>query len=207
MGNVALLRRRYHTKGGKDVKRFMEKTTSGTLKGILAGGAMVLLLGAAMAQAGPAPDVKCEAGKNDTAGKYAACMAKAEKTFVVDGDQNNYDAAVGKCADKFGTSWQKLEDTADGKGWPWPSVGDKMPIQDFLDACQQSVAVAVRGGTLGPDPVTCATDLGTCNGSLATCNGNLGICSGSLGTCTGDFSTCDTNLSGTNADWEPATAI
>jgi len=154
---------------------------------------MALLLVAATAQAGPAPDVKCEAGKNDTAGKYAACMAKAEKRLVADNDQGKYDEAVAKCADEFGTKWQKLEDTADGKGVPCPSVGDRSPVQVFLDACQQSVADAVSGGTLGPDPITCATDLDTCSGSLGTCNGSLGTCTGSLGT-------CNTNLSTTNAD-------
>ena len=39
----------------------------------------VLILSAGMALAGPTAEQKCEAGKNDAAGRYDACAAKAEK--------------------------------------------------------------------------------------------------------------------------------
>jgi len=100
---------------------------------------------------------------HDAAGKYAAWIAKAEKTFVSVGDQAKYDTALAKCLDKYGTSWDKLEASAAAASTVCPSVGDKSPIQLFLDTCGQSVAEALSGGVpLGPDPVTCASDLATC---------------------------------------------
>ena len=69
-----------------------------------------------------------------------------------------------------------------------------------LHACGQSVAEALSGGVLGPDPVTCALDLTTCDSSLGTCSGNLsstnadlGMCTSSLTTATGSLTTCNAN--------------
>ena len=55
---------------------------------------------------------KCEAGKNEAAGKLAACLAKAEKKFVLDGDAVAYATAAGKCNTKYTTKWSKLEQKA-----------------------------------------------------------------------------------------------
>lgn len=46
--------------------------------------AMVLTATASLAA--PTPEEKCEVGKNDAAGKYAASIAKAEKGFISSGD-------------------------------------------------------------------------------------------------------------------------
>lgn len=133
-----------------------------------AGVLLVLALPIA-AVAGTAPEQKCEAGMNQEAGKYAACIAKAEKGLVATEDAGKYALALTKCEDKLAAKWSKLEAGAVAQGTLCPSVGDQTPIEGFLDACGQSVAAALAGGTLGPDPVTCAADLDTCQIDLAAC--------------------------------------
>ena len=46
------------------------------------------------AQAAPTPAQKCEAGKNGTAGKYAACLHKAQQKFVKGGETEGNDKTV-----------------------------------------------------------------------------------------------------------------
>jgi len=146
------------------------------------------------------PEQKCQAGKNDVAGKYAACMGKAEKGLVTTGDAVKYAAAVSKCEGKILGAWSKLEAAAAAAGATCPSSGDRSPIEDFMSACSESVAVAVAGGTLGPDPVTCAADLTTCDGGLATCDGDLTTCDGDLMTCEGDLAVSEADLSTCEGD-------
>jgi hypothetical protein len=110
------------------------------------------------------------------------------------GDTVKYEAVVGKCEGKLLAIWNRLEAAAVAAGSMCPSIADRSPVQAFLDACGQSVAEAVGGGALGPDPVTCASDLTTCNSDLGTCSGSLGTCDGNLTTCTGDLGTCSTDL-------------
>ncbi|MFN2427933.1 MAG: DUF1566 domain-containing protein [Candidatus Binatia bacterium] len=160
--------------------------------------AMVLTATAALAA--PTAEQKCEAGKNDAAGKYDACTAKAEKGLVSKGDMAKYADALVKCEGKLVDKWTKLEADAVAAAAVCPSTGDQVAIQNFVDACVQSVAVAVGGGALGPDPVTCNTDLGSCTGDLGTCNGSLGTCNGDLGTCNGNLGTCMSNLGGCTTD-------
>lgn len=142
-------------------------------------------------QAGPTPEQKCEAGKNDAAGKYDACTAKAEKGLVYTGNMAKYGDALVKCEGKLADKWTKLEAGAVAAAAVCPSTGDQVAIQNFVDACVQSVAVAVGGGTLGPDPVTCNADLGTCSSSLVTCDSDLSTTNADLGTCTSDFATAN----------------
>jgi hypothetical protein len=67
-------------------------------------GALVLV-NAALAATGAE---KCQAGKNQAAGKYAYCRQKAEKTFILNGDATKYADAITKCTTKFTDTWQKL---------------------------------------------------------------------------------------------------
>lgn len=173
-----------------------------------------MVLGAGSAMAGATPEQRCEAAKNDAAGKYDACAAKAEKLLVSTGNATKYADALLKCENKLVSIWGKLEAAAADAGTACPSTGDRAAIQDFVDACVQSVAVAVGGGILRPDPVACSADLGDCNTDLATCTGGLGTCtanlascngnlastSANLATCSGNLSTCMSELSTTNAD-------
>lgn len=144
--------------------------------------------------AAPSPEAKCEAGKNDAAGKYAACVAKAEKGLVATGDTVKYAATLSKCEGKILASWSKLEAAATAAATSCPSMGDAVPIEGFVAACAESVAVAVAGGTLGPDPITCASDLAACDGDLATCDGDLASCESDLATSESDLLTCDGDL-------------
>lgn len=78
--------------------------------------------------AGPTPEQKCEGGKNQAAGKYAACVAKAEKTFVLKADPTKYGEALVKCQDKLTKLWDKLELKATEAGTVCPSVADQNGI-------------------------------------------------------------------------------
>jgi hypothetical protein len=161
-----------------------ERTTIHTKSVRMAGIAALFVVTLAYAPLAPAagtPEQKCEAGKNDAAGKYAACVSKAEKSFVTGGDAMKYAEALGKCEDKYGSSWAKLEQKAVDAATTCPSTGDETAIQDFVDACTQSVAEAVGGGTLPLDVGTCNTNLTTCDGDLSTCEGDLAACESSAG--------------------------
>ena len=162
---------------------------------LTAASVVAVILSAAAAIAAPTAEQKCEAGKNDAAGKYASCLAKAEKTYVLNGDNERYGLALGKCEEKLVAAWDKLEAAATAAGTTCPSTVGQLQIENFVDACVQSVAAAVAdGGVLGSDPVTCNADLGTCTGNLGTCNGNLTGCNTELSTCDGELSTCEGSL-------------
>jgi hypothetical protein len=112
---------------------------------------------------------KCEGGKNDAAGKYAACMAKAERSLVFGGSLEGYDAAQAKCFAKYFGTWAKLEG-----GGSCPTMGDISSIQGFLDTCVLSVADALGGGELpaiGGVPATGQTICYTTGGLVTPCAG------------------------------------
>ena len=189
---------------------------------IVAAAFAAIVVSVISAAAAPTPAEKCEGGKNDASGKYAACMAKAEKTLLFSSSLDSYDSAILNCAGKYSGSWSKLESPG-----ACPTTNDGSSIQAFVDACVQTVAVALGGGGLGQDPVTCNaalgactgnlstcdgdlvacfadlsttnSDLGVCNGGLGACTGQLGICNGGLATCNGNLATCNSNLGVCNA--------
>jgi hypothetical protein len=173
---------------------------------VMIAAALVLALPLA-ALAGVTPEQKCEGGMNQEAGKYAACIAKAEKGFVSTGDGTEYGLALTKCEEKLVGKWDKLEAGAAAQGAVCPSVTDPADIEGFLDACGQSVAAALAGGTLGLDPAACATDLATCDGDLTTCGGNLGTCNDGLGTCMSDLGGCTTDVGTCNAGTATLAAV
>lgn len=114
------------------------------------------------AMAALTPEQRCEAGKNDAAGRYAACAAKAERAFVLTGDAEKYASVLTKCEEKLLATWAKLEAAAVAAGTTCPSIGDRSAIEGFVDACVQTIASAVAGGPLGLDPITCASELTAC---------------------------------------------
>jgi len=126
------------------------------------------LLCAAAAHAAGTPEQKCQAGKNDAAGKYAQCLGKAEKSYVTSGDATKYDNAIVKCEGKLVATWDKLEAAAVAAGTTCPSTGDQLLIQSFLDACELGVAATVATGSPAA-AVTCAADLASCAADLANC--------------------------------------
>lgn len=145
-------------------------------KAILA--STMILFSAATALAGPTAAEKCEAGKNDAAGRYFSCVAKAEKTLVTNGDMTKYAEAVAKCDDKYGDKWGDLETKAEGD---CPSSGDEASMQVFLDACQSSVAVALGGSPLPIDVLTCNANLTACESLVGTLSTGQETCWNSAG--------------------------
>lgn len=108
----------------------------------------VMLVHAGLAAAAPAPELKCQAGKNDAAGKYAACAGKAEKGFAATGDAMDRTAALTKCQGKLVATWDKLEAAAVAALTTCPSMGDQLAIETYVAACTAGVASKVGGGAL-----------------------------------------------------------
>jgi hypothetical protein len=175
------------------------------LKTIRAGRAMALAATLTMISAIQAlattPEQACEAGKNDAAGKYAACAEKAYKGLVATGDMTKFSTAQTKCETKLASGWDKLEAAAVANGTTCPSIGDQAAVGDFVDACVTTVAAALSGSPLPTDVTTCNDDLAYCNAVLAGCDGDLASCASDLSdadadlaTCQGDLTTCDASL-------------
>jgi Protein of unknown function (DUF1566) len=198
----------------------MERYTLRGCRAALVAGCGVLLLAATAAQAGVTAAAKCEAQKNQEAGKYAYCLEKAQTKLVktkgtcsdstvcyqdtdcssgsCTKDMTKYNDLVGKCDTKFSADWSKWETKAGGS---CPTTGDEAAVQSFVEAHTSVVGSALGGGTLPEDVATCNADLTTCNGSystcsstLSSCNTNYTSCTGSLNTCNSDLGTCQSNL-------------
>jgi len=101
------------------------------------------------------PAQKCQAGKNKTAGKYAACRHGAEAKLAGNGDGAAYTTAIGKCATKYAAAWQKLETNAGGA---CPSNGDEVAIGTVVNGCTSNIVTVVGGGVLAD----CPADLAVC---------------------------------------------
>jgi hypothetical protein len=141
---------------------------------MVATAAAVVML-AASAQAAATPEQKCESGKNSVAGKYAACMHKAQQKFVSGGgiDFAGRTAAETTCASKLDGKWLSLETKA-GPG-VCPSEMDQTPVRDFIDACVVAVEGQLAGGALPIDVETCNDDLDTCEADLAVSEASVGV--------------------------------
>lgn len=153
---------------------------------------VTILLNSAVAMAGPTPAQKCEAAKNGTAGKYAACLHKVQQKYVAGGsvDTTGRDLAIADCGTKYSTKWQSLQAKAG------PGIcsydNDEVPIQDFLDACIFAAQEALgAGGTLPSDVVTCNSDLDLCAADLATCDDDLTTCGSDLSACNADLAVAE----------------
>ena len=152
---------------------------------------------------GVTPEDNCEAAKNQEAGKYAFCRAKAEAKAIKKGVAPDYS----KCDTKLLDKWAKAEAKAIAKGTACIDAVTDTAIQSFVSAHTDAVATALDGGTLPADVATCNSDLSTCQGDLSTCgddvsscNADLGTCNGSLATCAGDLGTAQADLTTCNGD-------
>ena len=67
--------------------------------------ALTLALTIGLPAWGAAPEDKCEASKNQEAGRYAACLLKAEKGLLLGGDAAKHSKAVAKCDFRFVSKW------------------------------------------------------------------------------------------------------
>ncbi|MCK6557413.1 DUF1566 domain-containing protein [Candidatus Binatia bacterium] len=125
-----------------------------------------LLLAAVPATAALTPEQKCEAGKNQAAGKYADCRQKAEAGLVKSGDLAKYNTAIGKCETKFQDKWQKLIDAATAASATCPDAPLAVSAyKDVIDEHTDNIAQALGGGGLAD----CSGDLATCTAELAAC--------------------------------------
>lgn len=134
--------------------------------------ATTVLLSATASVAGPTPQQKCQAGKNKAAGKYAACLAAAEKHVIV-ADSEKYQAAILKCGDKISEAWTRLETKAADAGASCPTTADLVPIAQFLQASELGVSTALSGLPLMLDPVTCAAQLDSLSDEVADLTGQV----------------------------------
>jgi hypothetical protein len=101
----------------------------------------------ASAWAGTPAEV-CQSGKNKAAGTFAGCREKAYAAFALEGDATKRDVALGRCASRYGTAWQKLEAKASAQDAACPSVGDLGTVQSFIDDYTGHVAAGLAGGPL-----------------------------------------------------------
>jgi hypothetical protein len=118
--------------------------------------------------AGFTPAERCQKGKNQLAGNYAACRQKAEGSLALTGDMATYTSALGRCATSFGDRWERIEAKTEAlPGWTCPSVDDAAAIQSRVDAHTTNVATALAGGPL----VDCPAALAACGADLQACLG------------------------------------
>jgi hypothetical protein len=146
-----------------------------TMNGVVFAMLLITVAGVPAVSAAPTPAQKCEGSKNDAAGKYAACLGKAQKSFVATADAAKYSLAIGKCEDKYASSWSKAESPG-----ACETENDQADIEGFMAACSDAVADALGGGAL---PTVCTEDM-TCENLLATCTSDLATCDGNLDACT-----------------------
>jgi len=103
----------------------------------------MIVASAALAAATPAQ--KCQAAKNQEAGKYAACLTKARAKLITSGYQDKYDAAILKCATKLGEKYTKLEAKAVKAGGACPTALDSGAIDSRATSYADAVD-AILGG-------------------------------------------------------------
>jgi hypothetical protein len=87
---------------------------------------------------------RCQADKNQAAGKYAACRQKAEKKFILTGDATKYADSITKCTTKFTDTWQRLEEKAVAAGATCPDaplIGAN--FQTVIDQHTANIATAL----------------------------------------------------------------
>ncbi len=164
---------------------------------VLIAGAL-LGLGAVSALAGATPQQKCQASKNQEAGKFLSCRLKAEAKLVTSGNTDRYNDALGKCFAKLEKKWNSIELKATEEGVDCPTEGDLTSIDAYLSAFTLTVAEATTSGggvpTCGDAELNAAGE--QCDGADlgdATCV-SLGFASGSLACapgCVFDTSACN----------------
>jgi hypothetical protein len=169
---------------------------NGATHGIRAA-ALAATLALAVAQTAVAaitPAQKCEGGKTHASGKYAACLAKAEKAYITTGDASKYGPALVKCEMKMDLAYDKLEFGAVTAGGSCPTNSDVPAIENFVEACNASIATAVGGGTLGPNPLSCEADLDACQDDYSSCYDDNYDCDLGLAGCEDDLADAGPDL-------------
>jgi hypothetical protein len=143
------------------------------------------------------PPQKCEAGKNNAAGKYTACRQTANKAFVLNNDATTYDTAITKCQTTLSKQWGNLETAAANAKSACPTTGDESTVQSTITDFTSCLSGNLAGGTPAADcdPSTLQDYLNDCNSNLTSYEDYYNTCETSLSTCDTNLSTCDTSLS------------
>ena len=182
-------------------------------------GVLVLTMGLGLLASAPAfgaqsPGQKCEASKNQEAGKYASCLHKAEARLLKTKgtcalapatlcygdtdcggadtcakDLTKYGLAIAKCEDKFEAKWDKLTQQAIDKGDACPDGLLETDVKAVVDECVASIAAGLAGEGLS----ICGgntSDGTSCSDNSACTTGD--VCQG--GVCTGTSIVCDDGL-------------
>jgi hypothetical protein len=126
--------------------------------------AVALIISVSNASATGTPQQQCQATKNKTTGKYAACREGAAAKLATSGDTVKYNAAITKCEGKFASAWQKAIDKAAAAGAT--CLDDPLTEGDFqeiIDEHTDNIATALGGGGLA----NCAADIDTVNAGTA----------------------------------------
>ncbi len=107
------------------------------------------------------PEQKCQAGKLQESGKYAACWAKAEAKLVTSGDIPKYDATVSKCEQKFADKFAALEEKAVAAGGACPTQGDSVDLASLSEEYATTVAASLGAGRYADNGDGTITDQAT----------------------------------------------
>lgn len=154
----------------------MNFATSTVARGLLAS-----VLATSTAHAVITPELKCEAGKNEAAGRYARCRQHAEALRIKFQDEARFGKAIERCNSKLGRSWERLEEQAIAAGGTCPTMGDLGVVQLYQSSRSEVLTEALSGA--GVLTSTC-TEGGVLRTGQAACynpNGNSGStipCSG-----------------------------
>jgi hypothetical protein len=136
------------------------------------------------------PAVVCQTSKLKAVAKYDACRLKAYAEAVKSASLPDF----GRCnLDRFAD----VEARADGA---CPTTDDQAGIGSFVNFCSESVALALDGGALPIDCLTCSDDLDSCDSGLSDCHADLSMTSGDLAVCNSNLSTCSSGSSTCNAN-------
>jgi len=131
---------------------------------------LVLPLFAGAPSFGASAGEKCESAKLKFAGKYAACLLKAESKAAKTGGAPDYS----KCDRTYVSKWQSIESKA-GAG-VCPSEDDQLPIAAFISVATEQLSLALGGG---PTPQCPALPLRTGQTQCDQGAGPAGNCPGS----------------------------
>ncbi len=102
-----------------------------------------LVLGLPTSASALDPDIKCEAAKIKTAGKYTGCLMGTYSKAVKKGEVPDFT----KCDSKYSDKWAKAESKGGGA---CPTEGDEAAIQAQVQQCADDLVAAL--GSLPPCP-------------------------------------------------------
>ena len=189
---------------------------------VLSGAVVASVLCAGAAFAAPSQEQKCEAAKNQEAGKYTLCLHKAEASLLktrgdcalapetscysdsdcggadtCTKDLTRYGRMVARCESTFEKRWDRYEERAVDRGGQCPDGLLQTDVKSTIDDCVTNVAGGLAGDGLtdsGGDLAICSDDLDTCTTDLGTTQSDLGTCTTDLGTAQSDLGTCTSDL-------------